>query len=223
MKKRLGRLAVAVTALAMLVTAFGCKNPDATAETKQYTVTFETNGGSSIDAVKVTDGDTLTLPDDPAKAGYDFAGWYSDTELTAEFDAAAAVTESVTLYAKWTATEYTITYVLNDDNATNSPDNPSKYTIESEDIVFEDASTTGTAKPHFAGWFSDEGLETVATGIPKGSTGSVTVYAAWSGVRQYTVTFYKGTAKLGSVKVSEGAKVSVPSDIAVEGYTIEGW
>ena len=228
MKKRTGKLALALAALAMLVTTIGCKDPNngvktVEEETKSYTVTFNTNGGSAIEAVSVDEGNTLTLPDDPTKTGYDFKGWFTDDALSAEFDETVAITADTTLYAKWAVTSYTITYVLNDEKATNAAANPATYTIESEDITLADPTTENTEKPHFAGWYSDETCETAATGITKGSTGNKTFYAKWSDKLQYTVTFYNGETSLGTAKVTEGEKVTIPSTIAVEGYTIEGW
>ncbi len=68
---------------------------------KSFAVDFETNGGSRIDSVKVNEGETLTEPSAPEKVGFEFAGWYSDRELTEKYDFSAKVTASFTLYAKW--------------------------------------------------------------------------------------------------------------------------
>lgn len=67
-----------------------------------YTVTFNSNGGSAVASQTVTDGETATEPDDPTKDGSTFAGWYSDEELTTEFNFATPITQNTTLYAKWT-------------------------------------------------------------------------------------------------------------------------
>lgn len=70
-----------------------------------YTVTFETNGGSAVSKKSVSDGKALTRPQDPAKEGYRFDGWYTDKALTKPYDFSAKVTADMTLYAKWTATD----------------------------------------------------------------------------------------------------------------------
>ena len=67
----------------------------------QYAVSFETNGGSTIDPVKVSRGRTLVLPTDPTRAYYAFAGWYEDEALTQAFDLSTPITANKTLYAKW--------------------------------------------------------------------------------------------------------------------------
>ncbi len=64
---------------------------------------FETNGGSSIKAVSVIYGGKINPTDYiTTREGYDFSGWYTDKELTKEFDPDTAITYSMVLYAKWT-------------------------------------------------------------------------------------------------------------------------
>ena len=75
------------------------KQEEPAAET--YTVTFETNGGSEIEAQTVTSGETASEPTAPTLEGYGFAGWYSDSDLTSEFSFDTAITADITLYAKW--------------------------------------------------------------------------------------------------------------------------
>lgn len=67
-----------------------------------YTVTFNTNGGSAVDSVKVSKNSTLTEPKAPEKTGFEFAGWFADEKLTKEYDFGSKVTSAMTLYAKWT-------------------------------------------------------------------------------------------------------------------------
>lgn len=67
----------------------------------KYTITFETNDGSAIDPKTVDEGIILKKPDDPTKAGYTFAGWYTDAERTKPYDFENAVVSDMTLYAKW--------------------------------------------------------------------------------------------------------------------------
>ena len=66
-----------------------------------YTVSFNTNGGGSIDSQTIVNGQTATKPADPTLENNVFDGWYSDKELTSEYDFTTPVTGSFTLYAKW--------------------------------------------------------------------------------------------------------------------------
>lgn len=72
-----------------------------TAEEPSFIVSFNTQGGNKISSVAITDGEKITLPENPTKDGYEFQGWYLDSELTNAFNASNCVSEDVTLYAKW--------------------------------------------------------------------------------------------------------------------------
>ncbi|MGN1077662.1 MAG: leucine-rich repeat protein, partial [Candidatus Gallimonas sp.] len=86
---------------------------------EKYTVTYETNGGSAIGAVKVLNGKTATKPADPVREGYVFLGWYADAEYkTAYSFGAVPVTDNVTVYARWSdkltgAAVYSVDFDLN--------------------------------------------------------------------------------------------------------------
>ena len=87
------------------ITVDGAKKSSGSSKTTQYTVTFETNGGSKISDVKVNKNASLSEPTNPIKDGYTFGGWYSDKECKTAYDFGAKVTKSMTLYAKWVEKE----------------------------------------------------------------------------------------------------------------------
>ena len=66
-----------------------------------YTVRFETNDGSDVASQRISRNGVVKEPTAPTKDGYTFAGWYTDKNLTAEYDFTSKVTGSFTLYAKW--------------------------------------------------------------------------------------------------------------------------
>ena len=67
-----------------------------------YTVSYETNGGSSIDAAAVMNGKTPEKPGDPTLDGYIFVGWYLDEGFTTPFVFGSyPVTSDITVYAQW--------------------------------------------------------------------------------------------------------------------------
>lgn len=77
-------------------------------EISYYVVTFNTNGGSSIEDQNVDSGETVVLPSNPTKASdasytYTFEGWYSNVGLTDPFDDSEPITSNKTIYAKYTA------------------------------------------------------------------------------------------------------------------------
>lgn len=72
-----------------------------TPETKKYSITFNSNGGSTIETIKVDEGGKLTLPQAPTKANHRFEGWFTDETCATPFDATSTITADLTLYAKW--------------------------------------------------------------------------------------------------------------------------
>lgn len=68
-----------------------------------YTVAFNSQGGSAVSSQTVTAGCKVTKPSDPTRSGYNFGGWYKESACTTvwNFDT-DTVTGDITLYAKWT-------------------------------------------------------------------------------------------------------------------------
>ncbi len=67
----------------------------------QYTVTFDSNGGSKVLPATVYEHSTVTAPENPTRTGYTFGGWYKDDVV---FDFSTPITENITLTAQWTFT-----------------------------------------------------------------------------------------------------------------------
>ena len=78
---------------------------------KTLTVTFEVSGGSAVAAQSVVKGEKVTRPADPTKAGNAFDGWFQDATFSVAFDFETPITSDVTLYAKWTPNDYTLTAI----------------------------------------------------------------------------------------------------------------
>ncbi len=69
---------------------------------ENHLVVFDTNGHDEIDAQKIKHGEKATKPADPSDEGWIFEGWYSDAELTKEYDFSAPIMADIKLFAKWT-------------------------------------------------------------------------------------------------------------------------
>lgn len=80
----------------------GSNNSNGANNDVEFTVTFDTMGGSSIASVQVNSGDRLSAPSQPSKKSYVFGGWYKESQCQNEWNFEAdSVTSNVTLYAKW--------------------------------------------------------------------------------------------------------------------------
>lgn len=89
------RLVLASCALLIGVMLFGIRNGG-------FTVRFDTDGGSGIEAQKVLRSESVLLTETPHKEGYSFTGWYRDPDRTQLWSINDdTVTESMTLYAGW--------------------------------------------------------------------------------------------------------------------------
>ena len=139
-----------------------------------FAVTFDTNGGSIVPVENVLNGQKATKPTNPTKTGYTFDGWYTEETCTHPYDFATSVQNALTLYAKWTINQYTITF---------KPENGDKDTTITQDYgtpVTAPANPTRTGYT-FAGWNREipatmpaENMTVTArwTAVGSGSSGS---------------------------------------------------
>lgn len=107
MKKKLIIAIMTLVSVIVLFTACGKggKNNYSVAE-KEYTITFDSKGGSAVQPVKASAGAVITAPAAPTKDGFVFAGWYESADggvtlSDTEFSFAYMPARVFTLYAKW--------------------------------------------------------------------------------------------------------------------------
>jgi len=116
-------------------------------ELADYTVTFETNGGTEVNSREVKHGSKLPQVMNPFKENYTFVGWFVDEDLTEEFDFDTEIYEDMTLYAKWELVEYSVVFMV--DNA--------EY--ETQMVKYGEAPTLPEEPTKegfdFVGWFKD--------------------------------------------------------------------
>ena len=181
------------------------------------TVTFETNGGTTIDPITQEYGTVLVAPEDPARQHYTFAGWYSDEALQNEYVFDTMPDFDFTLYAKWDAVEYKITYVL---NGGENGDNPDVYTVES---AFDFAGATKIGY-RFVAWYTQPDFtgEPVAS-IAAGTFGDMTLYANYA-INSYTISFDSaGGSAVTPITQEYDTAVSAPAAPSKNGYRFNGW
>ena len=81
---------------------------------KDFTLSYNTNGGDYIDAVTRPYGTTITLPESANRQGYTFEGWYKDAALSESAGTSITLEQDTSVYAKWTPAQvnYKITYMI---------------------------------------------------------------------------------------------------------------
>ena len=169
-----------------------------------YTVTFQSEGGSEV-ASQIRANTPADQPADPTKEGYTFIGWYKGEE---KWNFADAVTEAMTLTAKWQLNQYTITF----DTAGGS-EVPS-ITQDYGTAITPPAAPTRTGYT-FAGWDRES-----PTTMP---AENITLTARWT-VNQYTITFKPENGGQDIViKQDYGTAITAPANPTKTGYTFAGW
>ena len=170
-------------------------------EINQYTITFDTNGGSEIAPITQDYGTEITVPADPTRKGYTFKGW--DKEIPETMPA-----ENITVKAQWGINQYTITFDTNGGSeiAPITQDYGTKIT----------APADPTRKGYtFKGW-DKEIPETMPAD-------NITVKAQWE-INQYTITFdTNGGSEIAPITQDYGTKITAPADPTRKGYTFKGW
>ena len=237
MKK--GRLILGAFMASMLFGTVACDNKpnNNQNQVQTYTVTFNTNGGTTIASKEVNSGEKVGTVTNPTKSNdehysYQFEGWYSNEGLTTKFDlATSTVTSNVTLYAKWTAipNKHTITFNTNGGEALNPINGNYGETLELPTPTKANNVEIGYK---FEGWFSDESLQTKFDEKSK-VTGDMVLYAKWSEkTAEYKVSFDMNGAKaIDDTLVEYDKNITEPTyevKKALVGkydvyYKIEGW
>lgn len=137
-----------------------------------YTVTFYSNGGSSVAKQTVNYGGKAAKPTAPTRTGYDFVNWYTTSALTTIYNFSSTVTSNLSLYAKWQAKTYTVTF-----NGNGSGSNSTK-TVTYGSTVSAPSSPSRTGYT-FKGWYTDS-AGTTAYDFSTAVTGNLTLYAKWA-------------------------------------------
>lgn len=188
-----------------------------------YQVTFELNQGTleNNEPKTVNHGESVTKPEqDPTREGYDFAGWYKDQQLETQFDfATEKITSATTIYAKWTAHTYTVTFVL--DGGTLEQNT---QTINHGEKAQQPQTPTKEGYT-FAGWYTNETKDVMFNFETTTITSETSIYAKWT-IKTYEVRFMVDNGelteedKVQNVEHNQKAMEKTPTK---EGYDFGGW
>ncbi|MBO7130968.1 MAG: InlB B-repeat-containing protein, partial [Fibrobacterales bacterium] len=189
-----------------------------------YTVVFDVNGhgaGTTVSSLSAQEGSAIAAPAAPADPGYDFGGWYLEQACANAYDFASPVNSNFTLYAKWTAHRYSVTYNLN--GGTNSAANPSSYTMDTAAFALAAPTREGHV---FAGWYADGEYTDVVAELPPMKPGNIALYARWH-VNEYPVVYRSGRQGNGQITDAWkrwGEPLALSSDVFTRpGYVQDGW
>lgn len=178
-----------------------------------YTVSYDEVGGEDVADVKVVNGKTVSKPDDPVREGYQFLGWYADSEYQTPFmfDTQIVISD-ITLYAKWAlVTPGAVPFTVDFDLGYEVDEDEAYAPMETIGGKIYDVPTPTRAGYKFCGWW-----------ISMYENGEKLSY-------QYTAdTEFKANTTLFAVWESEstGSKLSAPytnvSDSKISWEGVEG-
>ncbi len=170
-------------------------------EINQYTITFDTVGGSTVASITQDYGTPITAPADPTREGYTFIGW--DKEIPSTMPA-----ENVTVTAKWVVNQYTITFDTAGGSAVAS------ITQDYGTAIAAPADPTREGYT-FIGW--DKAIPATMPAE------NMIITANWK-VNQYTITFdSNGGSEIAPITQDYGTAITAPANPTREGYTFIGW
>jgi uncharacterized repeat protein (TIGR02543 family) len=144
-------------------------------EDVEFTVTFETNGGTAIEEQIVVEGRAIAEPDVPSKEGHTFLGWYTDSTFNNVYDFSAPIFGDLRLHAKWQVNAYSIRYLDHDGSVLY--ETTFDYLVELLDVYTDALSRTGYT---FLGWDTE---------LPTTMPAHDLVLQALYDINSYTITF----------------------------------
>ena len=243
---RLGIAALTLLALTLgsCADVFGPSNDGGNAGTEDtFAVTYNPNGADSgsvpSDEGQYATGDEVTVMGNPnglSRSGYTFKGWSKSanggTLVYTEGDTFLMESAPVTLYAQWTALPtYTVTYDANDADSGSAPGDQTK--IEGSDLTLADNTGGLTRSGYtFVGW--NTAANGSGTSYAEGATYStdeeLTLYADWTTLPTYTVTYDANDADSGSAPgdqtKTQGIDLTLADNtggLTRSGVTFVGW
>lgn len=180
----------------------------------QYTISFNTDGGSEIASITQNYNTEVSFNEIPVKKGYTFTGW--DKAVPDVMPAG-----NIVITAQWKKDVYTISYNLDGGKA----DNPETYEVDTSVITLKRPQRTGYT---FTGW-SGTGIDGTAMDpvITTGSTGNRSYTANWK-ENSYVIRFIPyGDGTTGSMQdmqlmYTDKAALSA-NQFKRTGYTFAGW
>ncbi|MBO5431481.1 InlB B-repeat-containing protein, partial [Methanocorpusculum sp.] len=203
----------------------------------QYNVTFNTMDGSEIPILKVNYSETIgeRAPANPTKHGYNFEGWYNESDCTNKWimigNGAGVVTDNITLYANWTAWKHFITF-----HNYAGVEQVKELTYGSDmNLPKNTFFTNEDENKHFGGWAITEGGavfyedEADVSSLFTANNGETDLYAVWldTPITYRNVTFMiDGTEEYLMKLIQHGKALHVadkPTEPTRPGYDFLGW
>jgi len=181
----------------------------------QYTLVFDTNGGSAVTSILADYNSAVSEPTAPTKLGYTFVGWFSDSALTTAYVFSTMPLGGTTVYAGWSINQYMIIFESNGGSFVT------EIMQDFNSAVEEPAPPTKLGYT-FEGWYLNETLTNAYTFTTMPAE-NITLYAKWE-INEYTITFaVDGGSAVDPIIQDYDTPVSAPVDPTKLGFIFTGW
>ncbi len=193
----------------------------------KYVAIFNTNGGRTVSDIEYyynSEKEAFVLPDAPTREGYEFAGWYSDKDLTKKLTKTKGLYGTIHIYAKWKKA-YEVIFNKAHDEATGSMANESMVFGDAKALTKNSFNRDGYV---FMGWDTDESADEVVFTDKQKITGidglfPLNLYAVWR--KDFNITYETNGGRLSfgtpsSYNYGTGATLVEPTK---SGYKFGGW
>ncbi len=187
-------------------------------EKDQFTVSFESNGGTAVASITDDFEASIAKPQDPTKAGQSFAGWYYDENLQNAVQWPLSMpAEDITLYAKWGNNIINIKFMDGENQL---------YTLSDEfgETVNYDSIVTDRAGYTFDKWYDTATFDNPVTLPATYPENDLTVYGRWI-ANEYTITYVPngGTWADGKTGVETITYDTLPTLLCADVISREGY
>ena len=180
-----------------------------------YYVSFVTEHGDPPTSQNVKYNGTANDPGKLSEDGYTFIGWYTDATYSTKFDFNQPIKRNTTVYAKWTAKDYEVSFITEHGKTPTSQNVPYNKTATNPGELTAEGYT-------FDDWYTDATYSTKFD-FTKPIKSNTTVYAKWT-AKDYEVSFITEHGKTPtSQNVPYNKTATNPGELTAEGYTFDDW
>ena len=179
---------------------------------EKYNVKFVLKG-KDIPSQEVEFDSQAKEPTIEAIEGFEFDGWYTDSDFKNEFDFSSPIKSNLTLYARWKKKKYTVSFMLEGEN------------IPNQEVEFDSQAKEPTIEAkeglEFDGWYTDKEFNNKFN-FSDPIKNELSLYARWN-KKKYTVSFVLEGKDIPSQEVEFNSQAAEPKVDPKDGFEFDGW
>lgn len=200
-----------------------------------YSITFNSNAAGTTGTMSTLTGSgasSVSLTTNAfERTGYTFTGWKTASSSGTDYSDQATVSitsnTTLTMYAQWTVNSYTVTYDGNGSLSGSIPTGVATYNYGSTVTVLGNTNNLAKGTDNFGGWntaSNGTGTTYAANATFTLPASNVTLYAIWTPLGSYTVTFNSnyGTPTIRTQSATTATNL-LTNNFSRDGYTFGGW